>query len=385
MSVSEARSPRKNGRMTPTDLAPIEVIALDIARADMHYVATSLIGLPPSAAAAEIALLQYGAMAAYETQLHFEKATDWRLSADWDADTAKAARMSGKFFADTRRNLDGVVAHFDELLRANHGAFFPSNRRGHFFDFLRDNLSVVSRDGSPYMSLVCAHYLTGLGPEQVGELATVGPAIGRLSTGVGNVAGSLLSDSGIAWHEHGPIPRFAWFDGKSTVALPRLFGGELDPPLAGALMTVQSISMSALHSGSRSLCAWCETAAHKHRFVALFQSLTALEIMRHDGVRPPRSDEMMEFLDGPESAWILGQSKLRNGLVHLGLQDIASGLEPGSTVDDAVRAYTGQDPDSVAGRVANHLVRFVDLLTTWMPAPTANGDSFLGALHSAPP
>lgn len=111
--------------MTPTNLPSIQVIALDIARADLRYVATSLIGLPPSAGSAEIALLQYGVMSAYEAQLHFEKTMDWHLSADWDADTAKAARMSGKFFADSRRNLDGVVAHFDELLSANHGAFFP--------------------------------------------------------------------------------------------------------------------------------------------------------------------------------------------------------------------------------------------------------------------
>ncbi len=375
----------KNERMDSANLPPIEVIALDVARADMHYVATSMIGLPPSAAAADIALLQYGVMAAYEAQLHFEKTMGWRVSADWDADTAKAARMSGKFFADGRRNLDGVVAHFDGLLRANRGAFFPPKRRGRLFDFLRDDLSVVSRDGNPYTSLVCAHYLTGLGPDEVGELATVGPAIGRLSVGLGNVAGSLLDGSGIAWHDHGPIPHVVWLDGKSTVALPRLFGGELDPPLAAALMTVQCISASAVHSRSRSLCTWCWTAVRKHRFVALFQSLTALKTMRDDGIRPPHSDEMMAFLEDPESEWILGQSKLRNGMVHFGFQDIASSLSPGSTVDDVVRAYTGQNPDEVATRVENHLVRFVDLLTTWMVTPTARGDSFFGALHAAPP
>ena len=57
----------------------------------------------------------------------------------------------------------------------------------------------------------------------------------------------------------------------------------------------------------------------------------------------------------------------------------------GSPGGDAVRAYTGQDPDAVASRVKNHLARFVDLLTTWMLTPTARGDSFLGALHPAPP
>ncbi|MEX5265893.1 hypothetical protein RF640_17900 [Kocuria sp. CPCC 205231] len=369
--------------MTPSDLAPIETIALDIARADMHYVATSLLGLS-STAAAEIALLQYGAMAAYEAQLHFEKALGWRLSAEWDADTARAARMSGKFFADTKRNLEGVVTHFEELLQANHGAFFPPNRRGRLFDFLRDDLSVVTLDGSPYTSLVSAHYLAGLRPEQVGDLATVSPAVGQLSVGIGNVAGILLQNSAIAPHRHGPIPPFRWFDGKSRVALPRLFGGELDPPLAAALLTVQSTSSSALQSVSRSLCSWCEAAARKHRFIALFQSLTALEIMRRDGFRSARSTDIMTFLDDPESVWILGQSRLRNGLVHLGLQDIASHLGPGSSIDDAIRAYTGLEPDAVAARTLNHLTRFVSLLTAWMLSPTADGSLFLAALRPAP-
>jgi hypothetical protein len=371
--------------MTPANLDPIEVIALDIARADMHYVATSLIGLPHSAVAAEIALLQYGTMTAYEAQLHFEKTLGWNLSADWDAGTAKAARMSSKFFADTNRHFEGVVTHFDQLLQANHGAFFPADRRGRFFDFLRDDLSVVTLDGNPYTSLISAHFLTGLGPDQVGDFATVGSAIRQLSTGVGNVAGALLYSSGIDMHQHVPVPPFSWLDGKSKVAMPRLFGGELDPSLAAALLTVQSIASSAVRSVSRSLCGWCEAAAQKHRFVALFQSLTALDIMRRNGVRAPQAAEMMAFLDDPESVWVLGQSKLRNGLVHLGLQDIASSLGPGTSTDDAVLAYTGERPNVVAGRVLNHLTRFVDVLTAWTLSPTADGNSFLAALRPAPP
>lgn len=368
--------------MTLSDLVPIEAIALDIARADMHYVTTSLLGLS-SSAAAEIALLQYGAMAAYEAKLHFEKTLGWRLSAEWDADTAKAARMSGKFFADTKRSLEGVITHFEDLLQANHGAFFPPNRRGKPFDFLRYDLSVVTLHGIPYTSLISAHYLVGLRSSQVGDLATVGPAIGKLSVGIGNLAGTLLQDSTIDPHRHGPIPPFRWLDGNSRIALPRLFGGELDPPLAAALLTVHCTTFSALQSVSRSLCSWCEIAARKHRFIALFQSLKALEIMRQKGIRAPRSIDMMAFLDEPESVWVLGQSKLRNGLVHLGLEDIASSLETGNTIHDAVRAYTGLESNEVAARTVNHLARFVSLLTSWMLSPTADGKFFLSALQPA--
>jgi len=368
----------------PSDLAPIEVIALDIARADMHYVTASLLGLPSSSAAAEIALLQYGAMAAYEAQHYFKKALDWQLPAEWDEGAAEAARMSTKFFADTKRNLEGVVTHFEELLRANRGAFFPPGRWGRLFDSLRNDLSVVTLDGNPYTSLVSAHYLAGLSAEQVGDLATVGPAIGQLSVGIGNIAAALLHDSQIDPHPHGPIPHFRWFDGKSTVVLPRLFGGELAPALAVALLTVQSTSSSAMRSVSRSLCSWCEAAARKHRFLALFQSLTALEVLRRKG-RTSQSAEMTAFLEAPESEWVLGQARLRNGLVHLGLQDIASSLGPGSTLGDAVGVYTGQAPDAVAVRVKEHLTQFVAVLTDWMLTPTVDGRSFLAALHPAPP
>lgn len=369
--------------MTLPELDPIEVIALEIARADMHYVAGSLRKLPHSTIAAEIALLQYGTMAAYEAQLYFGRTLGWKLDADWDAETAKAARLSGKFFADKQRNLPGVVAHFDQLLQANRGAFFPPGRRGRLFDFLRDDLSVVFLDGRPYTSLVSAHYLTGLGPEQVSDLETVGPAIRELSTGLGNIAGVLLRGSGIEFHEPGPVQAFQWFDGKSSVALPRLFGGELEPALAAALLTAHSISCSALMSTSRSLCPWCEAAARKHRFVALFQALTAVANMRADGTTTLHSEEVLAFLDDPESVWVLGQSKLRNGLIHLGLQDIAKNLRTGSTIDDAIRAYTGQDPDAVSDRVVRHLNHFVDVLTRWMLSPTPNAKTFMAALHSA--
>ncbi|WP_229960287.1 hypothetical protein [Arthrobacter sp. zg-Y750] len=188
--------------------------------------------------------------------------------------------MSGKFFADTKRNFQGVVSHFDDLLLANHGVFFPTNRRSRFLDFFRNDMSVVTLGDIPYTTLISAHYLTGLAPEQVGDRETVGSAIQRLSTGVGNIAGLLLNDSGIAWHQHGASAAYEWFDGKSRIALPRLFGGRLPSSLAAALLTIQSVSASAARSAQLELCPWCEAAARKRRFIVLFQSLTALTIMR---------------------------------------------------------------------------------------------------------
>lgn len=350
--VGTGHGPDEDGTMAHGEQSPSEAIALDIARCDMHYTATSIISLPPSSVAAETALLQYAVMSAFEARVYLARATGRDLLSEWDAGTAQSARTSMKFFADTKRNLDGVVAHFDSLLAANHQAFYPPARRARFLDFLRDDLSVVTRDGRPYTSLVSAHYLTGLRPDEVADLDTVGPALFRLSTGVGNVAGQLLADSGIAWHGPAPVADLAWFDGRATAALPRLFGGELHLALAGALMTVQSIVACAAHSASRSFCGSCEQAARKHRFITLFQSLNALTILSNSPTQ--LSPDMHSLLRDPDSIWILNQSRLRNGLVHLGLQDIASDLPVGSTVEDAVRAYSGDQPDVVADRVSSH-------------------------------
>lgn len=361
------------------ELEPAEAIALEVARSDMHYVAAALLGAPPELSAAEIGLFQYGAMAAYESQLHFSKTVGWKLEAEWDADTAKAARMSGKFFADNKRNLDGVVSHFDELLKANHGAFFPPDRAT-IFDTLRDDLSVITVDGRPYTSLISAHYLMGLGPAHVASFQEVGPAMHRLSVGIGNIAGALLRDSGFAMHPPAPVPSIEFWDATSTVALPRLFGGTLPPSLAAALLTVQSIAATAERGAARAGCQWCETGARKHRFVALFQSLTALTILRN-ATPEALSEDMSALLAEPESEWVLNQSKLRNALVHLGMQDIASEIKPGDTINDALAAYTNLAADEVAARVSEHLSRFVMVLTSWMLTPAVGGKSFMAALR----
>lgn len=368
---------------TPGPLDPIETIALNIARADMHYVASSLIGLPDIAAAAEIPVLQYGVMAAYEAQIHFAKTLRWKLEAGWDHQTAESARMSGKFFADRERNLQGVVDHFERLIHANHGAFFPPDRRGKIYDFLRDDLSVVALGDSPCMSIISAHYLTGLEPSQESDLATVGPAVGRLSRGVGRIAGALLRGSGIEMHSHAPVPQFAWMDGKSAVAMPRLFGGELDAPLASALQTVQSIALSAANSAARAGCTWCISAAKKHRFVALYQSLMALKILRGELGVTALPGRVLAFLDSPDAVWLLQQSKLRNGLVHLGLQDIAAFIKPGGDVDQVVYLYTSEEPDEFAGRVSGLLEMLVSTLTDWMLEKDLHGNSFMEALGPA--
>ncbi|WP_091470891.1 hypothetical protein [Paenarthrobacter nitroguajacolicus] len=358
------------------------MIALEVARTDMHYVSASLLHAPPELVAAEIALVQYGAMAAYESQLYFARTLGRNLEADWAPDTAKAARMSGKFFADNKRNLDGVVSHFDELLKANHGAFFPADRAMQF-DVLRDDLSVITVDGRPYTSLISAHYLTGLGPAHTASFDEVGPAIRSLSVGIGNIAGALLQNSGIAMHAHAPMPSVEFWDATSTDALPRLFGGGLSPSLAAALLTVQSIAATAERGTARTVCQWCEAGARKHRFVALFQSLTAVTILR-DARPEVFSEDMIALLAEPETEWLLAQSKLRNALIHLGMQDIASKIKPGETLDHVVATYTDLHADEVAVRVSDHLSRFVTILTKWMLTPPVDGNSFMAALHRPP-
>lgn len=371
--------------MDSTDLEPKEAIALKVAQADMHYVSSSLLHLPYSAAAAEIALLQFGVLTSYEAQRHFQSVLGSELSTGWDPATAKAARMSIKFFADKERNLDGVVSHFEKLLSANHGVFFPPARRARLLDCLRTDLSVFTLDGRPYTSLIGAHYLVGLGPNQVADLQSIGSSLYRLGKGTGEIAGVLLRDSGIVQHGHGVVPAFQSFDAKSKKALPRLFGEQLEPALAAALMTVQNIASCAERSASREQCEWCEVAGRKHRFIALYQSLLAIKILCDEGALPDHATEMLKFLEEPESAWVLDQRALRNFLVHLGLgKPVAEKLGNKATINDVVHLYTQCNPEEFAARISNHLTRFIDVITAWMLSPTTDGKLFLNALHPAP-
>lgn len=370
--------------MDSTNLGPKETIALKVAQADMHYVNTSLIHLSGSAIAAEIALLQYGVLASYEAEKHFNRALNWNLSTSWDPATAKAARMSIKFFADKKRNLDGVVSHFEKLLSANHGAFFPPSRKLRLLDYFRRDLSVATLDARPYANLISAHYLAGLEPNQVADLGSVGSSYYRLAEGVGKITGVLLSDPGIAQHGPASVPTFRSFTTKSEKALPRLFGGQLEPALAAALLTLQSVASCAERSSSRARCEWCKTAGQKHRFVALYQCLLAMKILYEEGRLPSQATRMSRFLEESESEWVLEQRALRNFLVHLGLgKAVAEKLGNKTTVNDVVHLYTQCDPEEFAVRISNHLTRFIDVMTTWMLSPTVDGKLFLNTLHPA--
>lgn len=362
-----------------TELEPIEQVAVQVASADMHYVLSSLVGLPGGAVSAELALVQYGAMTAYETELHFRVAVGWELDPGWDPVTAKGARMSGKFFADTKRNLDGVVDHFDDLLAANHGAFFP-RRRLKIVDRFRTDLSVVTVAGRPYMTSVSGHYLTGLQPSQTAVLGVAGPVLGRLAEGVGRVGGALSQATGLELHEPLPSATFEWWNARTEEALPRLFGGQLPPALVASLMTVQSIVMSALRSPDRVRCGWCERAARKHRFVATFQAATALRILQDDGAYPLPA-KVAAFLDGHDVQWLLQQRKLRNAYVHLGMSDVRDRIVAADTVDAAIEAYTGIAAAEVDGRVQPVLLELAAVVTEWMLTPGVDGQRFADALH----
>jgi hypothetical protein len=362
---------------------PIELIALQVACADLHYVASALVGLPGDAQAAELALVQYGAMAAYETQLHFQKTVGWAIDAGWDPATAKAARMSGKFFADNRRNFDGVVDHFDDLLAANHGAFFPKDRRGKLFDFLRDDLSIVTLSGRPYMNMISGHYLTGLRPTQVAELGTAGPVLHQLAFGIGQVTAQVLGGVNLERHPPAQPAPFEWWDTKVAQALPRLFGNQLPASVAASLMTVHSILMSATRAGDRVQCGWCALAARKHRFVATFQSLKALQILHNRGEHA-LPDRVTALLDRPDAAWLMEHEKLRNALVHLGMQDIRDRIERGHGVDAAVAAYTGQAASEVDARTSQVLRELVEAMTEWILTPPAGKQTIHDVLKPAP-
>jgi hypothetical protein len=91
------------------------------------------------------------------------------------------------------------------------------------------------------------------------------------------------------------------------------------------------------------------------------------------------------LLEDERTRWVLSNAKLRNGLVHLGLQDIASELRPGDSIDDAITAYTGLTADDAEERTKERLYALGEALSTWMLAAPPSGPSFADALHAPPP
>lgn len=200
------------------------------------------------------------------------------MKPSWEDTFAKATRHSGKFFDVRTKQLDQVGKNFRRLIGASHTAFYSENRPGPEYDYLRDDLPVVTDGYEVLLTNVTGLFMVGMPPGRGIDLDTWGPHVLFLTTGIGQVAAALVGESVEQTRHHGNHSEepLTWSDGKIAELLPVIFGGEPETDVALALLNVHSSVQAARRWARIQCCATCAVAALKHLFVVLHHAAQSL-------------------------------------------------------------------------------------------------------------
>jgi hypothetical protein len=347
-----------------------EALAVRIAVSDLRYVGGSI--LDARGSARSWPLLQWGTMVAYEAARHLRATHGVDLELSWEPEIAAAARHSGKYFDGRRDYVESVVKDFDTLIDSTHEAFYPADRRGRLFDSLRHDLSVFTAGNDVVLTNLTGHFMVGLPPERAAKIATWGPHLAQLSTGVGEATARLTSETVDSLRAHGSrsADAIAAWDGDIADVAPSIFGGQLSPPVTMALLSVLSSTESAQRWTRVECCDACAAASLKHRFVVLHHATMSLLTLQRSGVP----------LDGAASARVSAitskspldaivsqpMRRLRNGWFHLGLSDVARSVTRSSNALTPTHAYTEMRESELAATVDAGLAVINEGLQAWV-------------------
>jgi hypothetical protein len=360
-------------------------LSLVIAASDLLYVSGSILNSADHLRSWPFT--QWGAMVSFETckTLHEVHGVDVKF--DWEDDVAAAARHGGKFFDGRSSQLDSVIADFRSLAEATHTAFYPSDRRGRAFDFLRNDLAVFTDGDELVLTNVTGHFMVGLSPDRGLEMESWGPHVLALTTGIGQLAATLAAGTLEQFQEHGsrtPADLQSW-DANISTLVPAAFGGELENSLALAVISIYSTVQAARRWGHAECCAWCETASLKHRFVVLHHAVRSVQQLapRAEGIGPIATRHVSAIL---EAKGVLAVTtppfrRLRNGWFHLGLGDIASKLPPEPTLLTPVSAYTDMAPAEFEKLVDASLSSVASEIGAWIAERGTDGSSWFDHLQ----
>lgn len=336
--------------------------------------------------------MQWATAVGFEAQKHLGDVHDVRFELDWEDEFAAAARHGSKFFDGGPTQLDRVVNDFGLLAAATHLSFFPPDRRGGpIFDFPRDDLSVVADGGEVLLTNVTGHFMVGLPPERAAQLDVIGVHVRRLTTGLGQLASMFTSARVDEIRQHGnadPVVQLTWWDGKMERAIPATFGGELDRPLAFAVISILSSVQGARRWGRAACCASCAAAALKHRFVVAHHAAKSIAALADRDELGPLARERLTILARMDDALVLTSGpyrRLRNGWLHLGLGDVAAEISDSSDLLAVVRAYAATDPATLDATVDRYLGELASRLNGWLLTSAQNGRGLFRHLHRPPP
>lgn len=360
-----------------------------MARADLAYVYGALMRTDDPSG--HWLFMQYAVMTSYETRLYFEKQLGVAVpDALWPEEMATAARMSGKYFDDKGRQfLPGLVSYFVELIDANRSYFLPASRRYRWLDRLRHDMAVLLLDGVPVVTNVGGYFSAGVDPSHMMDQDSLGPRVRDLAAGVGQT----LAWVGASRDHRGPIDfdaqRFEWRDAHAAEVVREVFCGDFDPPLAVAMMTVQSAATVADRLSRTDCCDECRVAALKHRLIVAYECAVSLQHLLASGRSLSVAGEanVKQALDDPSCSKLLepGYRRLRNGLLHLGLSDIPVAPGASLTIDKVLCHYTGEhSPTDVTDTIEGAVTVLALTLERWCMTPPAGGRGLRAVLHRPP-
>lgn len=365
-------------RIIPMKNEHHEALALWLMRADLAYVHGAIIGRQTSFA---WLFTQYSVLVAYEARKHLVTIGTTLPDAGWPQGVASAARMSGKYFDDSKRSLSHIFNHFEAMTSQNRDMFFPAGRLGgEEFDYLRTDLAVLLLDDTPVLTNITGYFAAGLPPDGPLDTDVIGPQIHRLAQGIGSTIGVLGVDTAHTGPLNADNERFRWQDADTRAALPELFAGEFDPHAATGLLAI-STSAAATEILARSdCCVECHVAVLKHRLVVAYHAIRSLQILQRDMPLGPEAQQIVSaVLESSPARTLLsdGYRRLRNGLVHYGLTDVPlpSQLDEFS-IGYLINHYTGADLGEVFRSVNDALATVSTVLTAWSTSIRPGGRGF---------
>lgn len=276
------------------------------------------------------------------------------------------------------------------MAAATTAAFYPEDRLGREFDFLRADLSVISDGPEVLLTNVTGHFMVGLPPHRGADIDSWGPHGHTLAMGIGQMANTLteMGVEELSAHGNQTEDTVTWWDGEIAEVVPATFGGELGTDLAMAVISIHSTAQAARRWAHAECCESCMAASLKHRFVVLHHSVRSIQQLqeRAEILGPIAAHYVQRLSDSADLQAVVSQPfrNLRNGWLHLGLGDIAAVLPDSPNILTPVSAYTQMEIAEFTELVDHGLDQVAAGIGTWLAEPGAEGGSLFDHLRPPP-
>lgn len=362
-------------------------LSLAIAVSDLKYVGGNL--LSSGSHPRSWPFSHWGATVAFEAIKHLRTAHGISPDLRWEPKIAAAARNGGKFFEGNSGQFKSVIKDFRRLIEVTHSAYFPDDRVGREYDYLRNDLAVVTEGSEVLLTNVTGHFMVGMPPDRGIDMDTWGPHLKALAMGIGELTGALAPSSPEELHLHGSRPqaRLSWWDGKVEDFVPNIFAGELNGELAMPLVSIYSSLQTTRRWARADCCTSCEVAALKHRFTVLYPALSSLVQLRSraNNLGPVAIEHLSVLVDSPWAKELADRPfrSLRNGWLHLGFDKVASSLFDDANLWSPINAYTGMTVGEFVTLVDQGIDEASFALGVWLSESGPHGVTIFDSLEPA--